>query len=67
MPRDDFQKIGRGVLDICLEIKFASTKSEARRFIESGGFRINDEQMLDPWARICMFEGVPTLVTLEQD
>lgn len=36
------------VVEILVHAKFASSKSEARRLVEQGGVKINDEKILDP-------------------
>ncbi len=47
---DDMPEIsanGRQLIDIILELKFAQTKSEARRLAEQGGIYINSERVSD--------------------
>lgn len=36
------------IVDLCLLVGFAKSKSEARRMIEQGGIRINDVKITDP-------------------
>jgi len=34
--------------ELCVYVGFCKTKSEARRLIEGGGFRVNDKKITEP-------------------
>lgn len=50
-------EIGVSVIDLLLQANFADTKSEARRHIKSGAFRINDQKVIDEKARLVQADG----------
>ncbi len=49
---DDFSYVGMDLAAFMVEAKIAKSKSEARRKIEGGSMRLNDQQVRDPFARL---------------
>ncbi|PJC36525.1 tyrosine--tRNA ligase [Candidatus Peregrinibacteria bacterium CG_4_9_14_0_2_um_filter_53_11] len=52
MPEFELTEKEIGIMDLIVELKLASSKSEARRLVEGGGVSINDEKISDREAAI---------------
>lgn len=48
MPEFSFSEKTMNIVDLLLATNLANSKSEARRLLEQGGIKINDETILDP-------------------
>ena len=48
---DDVEEVsgmnGKGILDVLVELKFTSSKGEAKRLIQGGGVKIDGEKITD--------------------
>ncbi len=53
----DINGIGEDIAVIMIHAGLANTKSEARRSIEQGAFRINDQKVTDKFARFIVEDG----------
>jgi len=49
---EETKNIGMDIADVIISSGGAKTKSEARRLITGGGFKIFDQKVLDPFARL---------------
>jgi tyrosyl-tRNA synthetase len=47
-----------GILDLLVELKLQSSKSEARRMIQNGGVRLNEEKVSDVNLQVTITEGL---------
>lgn len=48
------EKPGVDIAELVVQAGLAKTKSEARRAIEQGAVRIEDQKIEHPFARLCM-------------
>lgn len=67
LPREEFEKIGASLVDALIQMNWANSKSHARRLIESGAIRINDEKVTDTSARLARFEGKDVIIVRKED
>lgn len=67
LPREEFEKIGASLVDALIQMNWANSKSQARRLIESGAIRINDEKVTDTSARLARFEGKDVIIVRKED
>ena len=59
---DDIQEIsgmnGKGILDVLVELKFVSSKGEAKRLIQGGGVKLDGEKITDMTYTLDIIEPV---------
>lgn len=67
LPREEFEKIGASLVDALIQMNWANSKSQARRLIESGAIRINDEKVTDTSARLARLEGKDVIIVRKED
>jgi tyrosyl-tRNA synthetase len=48
IPTVKLKNTNQTIVDVLLEINLASSKTEARRLIEQGGVKVNNEKISDP-------------------
>ena len=58
----DVSGIGEDIAVIMIHSGLANTKSEARRSIEQGAFRINDQKVSDKFARFLVHDDKAFLI-----
>lgn len=59
MPTIDLELKEYGVIDLLVnELQFFSSTSEARRLVQQGGFKINEEAVKDVKAVVNLKEGM---------
>lgn len=54
---DEVPNEGKELAQILVDVKFAKSKTEARRFISEGAVKINDQKLKDPFARLVEHEN----------
>jgi tyrosyl-tRNA synthetase len=52
LPSDEMRGNGLGLVDLVARVGLATSKSEARRLVQSGGVYLNNRRQADPQARI---------------
>ena len=52
LPGDAFDGEGLGIVDLVARLQLASSKSDARRLVQSGGVYVNNRRIADPQARV---------------
>jgi tyrosyl-tRNA synthetase len=52
LPAEVFNGEGIGMVDLVARVALASSKSDARRLVQSGGVYVNNRRMSDPQARL---------------
>jgi ribosomal protein S4 len=52
----DFQQVGKELAAIMIDVGFAKSKTEARNHIKGGAIKINDQKVIDPFARLMKTE-----------
>ncbi len=58
LPSDAFGGEGMGLVDLVARVQLASSKSEARRLVQSGGVYVNNRRVADPQARVTRAEAI---------
>lgn len=53
----DWNAISVDLAAIIVELKFAKSKSEARRMITQGAVYLNNTKIIDPFARLSSLDG----------
>lgn len=66
LPREQFETIGASLIDALIEANWADSKSQARRLIESGAIKINDEKVTDVTARLAKLEGEDVIIVRKE-
>jgi tyrosyl-tRNA synthetase len=66
MAASDFEGQGITVVDVVVRVKFATSKSEARRLVQQGGVKVNDQKMMDPSARLTLASSIDGRIFLLQ-
>jgi len=61
----DFQQVGKELATILIDVGFAKSKTEARNHIKGGAIKINDQKVVDPFARLCREDNKYYLVEYE--
>lgn len=67
IPKEQFVQIGRALDEVLVEMNWAPSKTQARKMIESGGIRINDEKITDTTARLALLDGEQVLILLKKE
>src|SRR5262249_25473336 len=58
LPADTFAGDGIGMVDLVAPVQLASSKSEARRLLQSGGVYVNNLRVADPERRLTREEAI---------
>ena len=64
VPKDAPQ-VGKELAAVMIEVGFAKSKTEARNHIKGGAIKINDQKVIDPFARLCREDNKYFLVEYE--
>jgi len=52
LPAGDVSSEGVAIVDLLVRVQLVSSKSEARRLVQSGGVYLNNSRLTDPQARV---------------
>ena len=66
MAWSDFEGEGVTVVELAVRVKFATSKSDARRLVQQGGVKVNDRRISDPGARLTRLDALDGRVLLLQ-
>ncbi len=58
LPAAEFDGDGIGMVDLVARVQLASSKSEARRLVQSGGVYVNNRRVSDPQARLTRDQAI---------
>ncbi|PYR50866.1 MAG: tyrosine--tRNA ligase [Acidobacteria bacterium] len=58
LPAAEFSGDGVGIVDLVARVRLASSKSEARRLVQSGGVYVNNRRHADPQGRIARRDAI---------
>jgi tyrosyl-tRNA synthetase len=58
LPTEEFAGDGIGVVDLVARVQLASSKSDARRLVQSGGVYVNNRRVSDPQARLTRDQSI---------
>jgi tyrosyl-tRNA synthetase len=58
LPAEEIAGDGIGMVDLVARVQLASSKSEARRLVQSGGLYVNNRRMSDPHARLTRDQAI---------
>ena len=58
LPLDAFNGEGIGMVDLVARVQLASSKSDARRLVQSGGVYVNNRRVSDPLARLTRDQAI---------
>jgi tyrosyl-tRNA synthetase len=58
LPVDVFNGEGIGMVDLVARVQLASSKSDARRLVQSGGVYVNNRRVSDPQARLTRDQAI---------
>jgi tyrosyl-tRNA synthetase len=58
LPSDTFNGAGIGMVDLVARVQLASSKSDARRLVQSGGVYVNNRRVSDPQARLTRDQAI---------
>jgi tyrosyl-tRNA synthetase len=58
LPSDAFNGEGLGMVDLVARVQLASSKSDARRLVQSGGVYVNNRRVSDPQARLTRDQAI---------
>jgi tyrosyl-tRNA synthetase len=58
LPADVFEGEGLGLVDLVARVQLASSKSDARRLVQSGGVYVNNRRVSDPQARLTRDQAI---------
>jgi tyrosyl-tRNA synthetase len=58
LPADAFDGEGIGMVDLAARVQLASSKSDARRLVQSGGVYVNNRRVSDPQARLTRDQAI---------
>ena len=58
LPTEEFEGEGIGVVDLVARVQLASSKSDARRLVQSGGVYLNNRRVSDPQARVTREQSI---------
>jgi tyrosyl-tRNA synthetase len=58
LPATDFAGEGIGMVDLVALVRLASSKSEARRLVQSGGVYVNNRRIADLQARLTRDQAI---------
>ena len=58
LPVDVFNGEGIGMVDLVARVQLASSKSDARRLVQSGGVYVNNRRVSDPQARLTTDQAI---------
>jgi tyrosyl-tRNA synthetase len=58
LPVDVFNGDGIGMVDLVARVQLASSKSDARRLVQSGGVYVNNRRVSDPQARLTRDQAI---------
>jgi tyrosyl-tRNA synthetase len=58
LPAEVFNGEGIGMVDLVARVELASSKSDARRLVQSGGVYVNNRRMSDPQARLTRDQAI---------
>jgi len=58
VPADAFDGEGIGMVDLAARVRLASSKSDARRLVQSGGVYVNNRRVSDPLARLTRDQAI---------
>ena len=61
----NFQQVGKELAAIMIDVGFAKSKTEARNHIKGGAIKINDQKVVDPFARLCREDNRYFLIEYE--
>jgi tyrosyl-tRNA synthetase len=58
VPSSEFSGDGFGMVDLVARVQLASSKSEARRLVQSGGVYVNNRRISDPQAKLTRDQAI---------
>ena len=58
LPAEALAGDGIGMVDLVARVQLASSKSEARRLVQSGGVYVNNRRISDPQARLTRDQAI---------
>jgi tyrosyl-tRNA synthetase len=58
LPTAAFDGEGMGMVDLVAQVRLASSKSEARRLVQSGGVYVNNRRVSDPQSRVTREQAI---------
>ncbi len=58
LATQEFAGDGIGVVDLVARVQLASSKSDARRLVQSGGVYVNNRRVSDPQARLTRDQSI---------
>jgi len=58
LAADAFAGEGLGMVDLVARVQLASSKSDARRLVQSGGVYVNNRRVSDPQARLTRDQAI---------
>src|SRR4051794_2426796 len=58
LPMQDFAGEGAGMVDLVARVQLASSKSDARRLVQSGGVYVNNRRVADVQARVTRGQAI---------
>jgi tyrosyl-tRNA synthetase len=58
LPASELEGDGIGMVDLVARVQLATSKSDARRLVQSGGVYVNNRRVADPQARIARSEAI---------
>jgi tyrosyl-tRNA synthetase len=58
IPSAEFDSDGLGLVDLVARVQLASSKSDARRLLQSGGVYVNNRRASDPQARVTRNQSI---------
>ena len=58
LPQQDFAGDGAGMVDLVARVQLASSKSDARRLVQSGGVYVNNRRIADVQARVTRDQAI---------
>ena len=59
--------IGIEIAEILVRSKLCTSKTQARKAIQQGSIKINDEKIIDPFARLCLCENKYILIEEQKE
>ena len=58
LPAESFEGNGIGMVDLVARVQLATSKSDARRVVQSGGVYVNNRRVADPQARVTRDQAI---------
>ncbi len=58
LPAESLEGDGIGIVDLVVRVQLATSKSDARRLVQSGGVYVNNRRVSDPQARVTRDQAI---------